>query len=168
MFARCFSALWVTAAMATAAAAQNPEPVTLDPVTHMQAELVVMGVDGTEMRFTPADLEALGTYRLHTTTPWREEPAAFDGVLLSDILRHGGLDSVDEIRVIAENDFATTIPREVWETIPVLVATRVDGRAHTRRERGPIQFVMSMDDYTSSPLASEAHLVWMAARIEAE
>ncbi len=148
--------------------ADAPEPIELEPIDHVAAELVIAGVGGNELRFTPATLEQLSTYRVRTTTPWREEPADFDGVLLADLLRLSGLDTVEQIRVTAENDFATIIPRALWETVPVLVATRVDGRAHTRRERGPIQFVIPMADYTSSPVASEAHLVWMAARIEAE
>lgn len=154
--------------LATTAQANTPEPITLDPIEHLPAELVIQGADGTEIRYTPAELEAFDTYRLRTTTPWREVPADFDGVLLADILARSGLDTAEEIKVTAENEFQTTIPRTLWETVPVLVATRVNGRPHTRRERGPIQFVIGMEDYTTSPIASEVHLVWMAARIEAE
>jgi len=153
---------------ATAVAADPPQPVTLEPITHAEAELVIVGADGTQQSYTPASLETLTTYRMRTITPWREEPADFDCVLLSDLLEHSGLHLLDEIKVVAENDFSTTIPRALWETVPVLVATRVNGRAHTRRERGPIQFVIDMDDYQESPVAGERHMVWMAARIEAE
>ncbi|MEL6838631.1 MAG: hypothetical protein AAFP85_05025 [Pseudomonadota bacterium] len=163
-----FSAILVVLFCVGRAAADAPEPIDLSPINHAAAELVIAGQDGTERRFTPAMLEELDTFRMRTTTPWREEPANFDGVLLSDLLRASGLDDVDEIRVTAENDYTTVIPRALWETIPVLIATRVDGQPHTRRERGPIQFVISMDDYTASSIASEAHMVWMAARIEAQ
>ncbi len=154
--------------IATPALAQTPEPVTLEPMDLLDAELVVIGADGTEKRYTPEQLETLTTYRLRTTTPWRPEPADFDGILLSDVLRESGLHDVAAIRVTAENDFGSTLQRALWENVPVLVATRVNGQPHSRRERGPIQFVIGADDYTSSGLATEAHLVWMAARIEAE
>lgn len=153
-------------AFATTAAADTVEPVTLSPITHADAALVIVGADGTEVRYAPADLEALETYRMRTTTPWREEPADFDGVLLSDLLAANNLSDLEEIQVIAENDFVSSFPRDLWEAVPVLVATRVDGKAHSRRERGPIQFVIHSDDYAASNLATEAHLVWMAARIE--
>ena len=158
----------VALVFATGVAAQTPQPVTLDPIEHAAAALVIQGADGTEQTYTPAALEALPTYRLRTTTPWRDQPVNFDGVLLNDLLAQSGLHQVDAIKVIAENDYSTIIPRALWETVPVLVATRVDGRAHTRRERGPIQFVIGMDDYTTSPIAGEKHLVWAAARIAAE
>jgi hypothetical protein len=156
----------VVAAMPISACAA-PKPVVLESVQHMPAELVVMRPDGSEIRYSPADLEALPTYRLTTTTPWRANPAAFDGVLLSDILEASGLDGAEAILVTAENDFTATIPKAVWQDLDMLVATRVDGQPHTRRARGPIQFVIGMDAYTASGIAREEHLVWMAARIEA-
>ena len=163
-----FTAMIVAFLGISRAVADAPNPVDLAPISHATAELVIVDADGVERRFTPATLEELDTFRLRTTTPWREEPAEFDGVLLSDLLQAGGLAGAEEIRVTAENDYSTVIPRAVWESTPVLVATRVDGRAHTRRERGPIQFVISMQDYEASTIATEAHMVWMAARIEAQ
>ncbi|MDX8354689.1 molybdopterin-dependent oxidoreductase [Cognatiyoonia sp. IB215182] len=151
---------------ATNAWAEALEPVELTPINHIPAELVIAGPDGQETRYSPATLEELTTYRLRTTTPWRSDPAEFDGILLSDLLRANGLEEVAEIRVTAENDYATVIPRAVWEDVPVLIATRVDGQPHSRRERGPIQFVIPMEAYSSSTVAKESHLVWMAARIE--
>ena len=53
-------------------------------------------------------------------------------------------------------------------SVNILVATRVNGAAHTRRERGPIQFIIDMDEYNASELTSSSNLVWMAARIEAQ
>lgn len=106
-------------------------------------------------------------YRLRTSTPWRAQAADFDGVLLRDILAANGLLEVDAILVTAENDFTATIPRILWDTVDVMVATRVDGRPQRRRERGPLQFVIEMDEYETHDIAREEHLVWMASRIEA-
>lgn len=168
MIRRALSAVSVTAVLATASLAGQPEPVTLSPIEHATAALEVVGMDGLSRVYTPGDLETFATYHLRTTTPWREAPADFEGVLLTDVLAANGLAEAPAIRVTAENDFSSVIRREVWESIPVLVATRVDGQAHSRRSRGPIQFVMDMDAYTSSDVASESDLVWMAARIEPE
>ena len=85
---------------------------------------------------------------------------------MSELLEASGLSSVDAIAVTAENDYRTVIEREIWESVDILVATRVDGRPHSRRVRGPIQFVIDMDAFNASAVTSESNLVWMAARIE--
>ncbi len=140
-------------------------PVTLEPIRHENATLVVVGSEG-EKAYSPADLEAMPTYAVTTTTPWLEEPAEFVGIRLRDLLEANGLDSVDSILVTAENDYQTVIERELWESVEILLATRVDGRAHSRRARGPIQFIIDREEFNASTLTSESNLVWMAARIE--
>ena len=163
----------LAAAAALALSAQSAlsgplSKVELEPITHVDAALVVVGNDGTEHKYSPADLEEFTTYSLTTTTPWRDEPAEFQGVLLADVLAATGLDSASSIAVMAENDYRTVIPQAVWQEVDILVATRVNGRAHSRRARGPIQFVIDMETFNASELTSESNLVWMAARIEAE
>lgn len=151
----------------SSAIAGTPTLVELEPIEHAEASLVVIAADGTSTTYTPAELEQFTTYSLTTTTPWREEPAEFEGVLLSEILAAHGLDIADSILVTAENDYSTTMVRELLDSVQILVATRVDGRPHSRRERGPIQFVIDSETYNSSDLTSESNFVWMAARIEA-
>ncbi len=144
-------------------------PVKIDhqPIQLQRAQLVIAGPSG-EMAYSPADLEGLGFRRLTTITPWRETPAAFDGVLLTDLLAANGLGDVAAISVIAENDYRVDIPAAVWKRWPILVATRVNGRPHTRRQRGPIQFILPMsDDKTAGLEEHHSNWVWMAARIEA-
>ena len=150
---------------AAPAVAEVFKPVTLQAIQHLDAELVVTRVDGSEIRFDPAALEALPTYQLETTTPWRTEAALFEGVRLIDLLETAGLAEVDAISVKAENEYAVTIPRQAWEDLDILVATRVNGAPIPRRERGPIQFVVDMDTYQASQSEREDFLVWMAARI---
>ena len=141
-------------------------PVELEQVRHQNASLVVVGADG-ENEYNAAQLEALGSYRMVTRTPWRDQETAFDGALLNDVLRENGLDGARAIRVIAENGYATEIEAEVWKNYPILLATRVNGRPHSRRARGPIQFVLPLSD--SPEVAADGQMknwVWMAARIE--
>ena len=149
-----------------AAFAGQPKPVVLEPITHAKASLVIVDTEQNEITYTPAELEKFETFTLTTTTPWRDEPTEFEGVLLSDILAAHGLDEASNILVTAENDYSTTFSRELLENVQILVATRVDGKAHNRRNRGPIQFVIDAETYTNSTLTSESNFVWMAARIE--
>ena len=149
------------------AAAELPERVDLTPIEHLEASLEVISPDGTSHRFTPEELETFETYRLVTRTPWRDEPAQFEGVLLTDLLESTGLSSASEIMVTAENDYRTSIPGHAWAEMPILLATRVNGAPLSRRERGPILFVVPFESYTASSSFQESYLVWMAARIEA-
>lgn len=139
--------------------------VTLAPIAHRNASLTLALPGGTRVTYTPAELEDLATYQLNTRTPWREEAARFEGIRLKDLLAKHGLDQVQAITVRAENDYTIIMDRAVWEAEDFLIATRVDGRAHSRRARGPIQFVLDWDAYQSSDVAQESHLVWMVAEI---
>lgn len=141
-------------------------PVELKKISHSRAQLEVISLTG-HNTYTQDDLEAIGTMRMTTITPWREAPAAFDGVMLQDLLKINNMHELPAIKVTAENGYVVTIPSEIWERWPILIATRVNGRAHSRRARGPIQFIMPMSD--DRIVGSEKYLenwVWMAARIE--
>ena len=158
--------IMLACALAGPAIAGQPQPVNLGPINHAKAELVVVSPDGAQVSYSPSDIETFPTFRVETTTPWRNEPAQFDGVLLRDLLAANGMAEMPAIRVTAENDFAVTIEREVWEDVDILVATRVNNLPHSRRTRGPIQFVIDQQAFEASTLTAERHLVWMAARIE--
>ena len=149
-----------------ASGAQAMERVEVGETRFSKATLTIAGRDG-EKSYDQAGLEALGTYGLETVTPWRKQPARFVGVRLMDLLHAHGLAEVTAIRVIAENDYAVTIQREDWQQNDVLVATRVNGKGHSRRERGPIQFIFDM---SSNPRLGDevfqSNWVWMASRIE--
>jgi len=129
--------------------------------------LTVVASDGVETRYSAAELEMFPTCSLTTTTPWRDEPAVFEGVLLSDILKKNGLDGSPSILVTAENDYQTTMSKDLIDSVQILVATRADGKAQSRRVRGPIQFIIEAEAFAGSSPATESSLVWMAARIEA-
>ncbi|MEM7058213.1 MAG: hypothetical protein AAF557_11530 [Pseudomonadota bacterium] len=149
-----------------ATAVQAMEPIDVKKTRFAKAELTVTA-DGEDQSFTPAELEQLGTYAMTTYTPWRESPAEFVGVRLTDLLSATGLEDVSAIRVVAENDYAITMERDVWTNHDLLIATRVDGRGHTRRARGPIQFVFNMSqDPVTGDEDFQSNWVWMAARIE--
>lgn len=139
--------------------------VELSPVTHSDASLTIIDTSGAEHVYGPADLETLPTYALMTTTPWRQEPAVFEGVMLVELLVRHGLDQIDSISVLAENDYVSEIERAAWETGAIMIATRVDGRPLSRRERGPIQFVVPIQTFEDTEAITTQHLVWMAARV---
>lgn len=165
--AMALGATFVFPISAVAQVSPNPafQPVDLPSITHSDATLTIVDSAGVEHVYELADLEGLPTYALMTTTPWRDEPAVFEGVLLVDLLARHGLDQIDGVFVLAENDYVSEIGRAAWETGAIMIATRVDGRPHSRRARGPIQFVVPMQAFESEAAITTQHLVWMAARI---
>lgn len=157
---------FIAMAFVVATSVQAMEPVDVEDIRFAKAALTVT-VEGKDQVFSPAELEQLGTYSMITDTPWRENPAEFVGVRLTDLLSATGLDDVSAIRVIAENDYAITMQRDVWMDNDLLIATRVDGRGHTRRARGPIQFVFNMGENPETGEEDfQSNWVWMAARIQ--
>lgn len=152
--------------MPECALAEPAIAVDLAPVEHQAASLTVINPGGSLVEYSPSELEQLPTYQIETKTPWREESAVFEGVMLFDLLSANGLIDEDSIRVTAENDYSVDLPRELWRTVPVMVATRADGNPLSRRVRGPFLFVIDSEDYEASEIAREHHLVWMVAKIE--
>ena len=167
LFAAAFGAALTLPIPAFAQVLMDPafRPVELAPMAHSDASLTIVDTSGVEHVYGPAELEMLPTYALETTTPWREEPSVFEGVLLVDLLVRHGLDQIDSIFVLAENDYVSEIDRAAWETGAIMIATRVDGRPHSRRARGPIQFVVPMQTFEATEAITTQHLVWMAARV---
>lgn len=164
---RFFVAIFL-AVFAGQSVSASPKQVALAPIQHQDAQLVVESPDGVTVTYTPEMLEALPTYEITTTTPWRDTPATFSGVLLSDLLANHGMSDVSAIVVAAENEFQVVFERSALEAAPVLIATRVDGRPHSRRQRGPIQFIIADEDMRANGALEESHLVWMAASIKAQ
>ena len=132
----------LTVLVATKAGA-SPTAIERIPMDLNRASLTIVGNQG-EITYSAEELEEIGFYRVTTVTPWRNEPAAFDGPLLTDLLEMHGLKSAPALRVVAENDYAVVIPSEIWKKWPIVVATRVNGKPHTRRQKGPIQFILPM------------------------
>lgn len=159
-------AFLVLVALAGTASADSMTPVKLEPIAHSDAQLTVAGRDGETVTYSVSELETFETYRIVTATPWRKTPATFEGVLLRDVLAASNLDQMQAIRVTAENDFTSDLERDIWLSVPVMIATRVDGQPISRRERGPLLFVVEDAIYQTSEVTEERHLVWMAARIE--
>ena len=141
-------------------------PAELTPIEHPQTALIVSGPRKTTI-YTQETLEQLQTYSLTTSTPWRDQPARFEGVLLTDLLAEHGLGNASAIRFLAENDYEVDLLRADWLARPALIATRVDGRPLTRAERGPFYLVFPLDADPTTGGYFTTYWVWMIAEISA-
>lgn len=149
------------------AAGGEPQPVSLPAATAKQAVLTVQGA-GVTKRYSVAELEALGTYRVTTTTFWPDDDGSYEGPLLRDVLKHAGLATATSVRVRAHDGFSQVLPREDWERWPVLLATRRDGKPMTPRQKGPLRIIYPRD--MAPELADTLYRlrwVWLVESIEA-
>lgn len=133
----------VTALLLSALSASAFEPLPrfeAEPGSAGPGGLVITHA-GTARTVTLAEFETLPLFELTGRTSPDEEPTRFQGVLLRDALRLAGAESARQITLRASDGYAIEIPREDWETWPVLLATRAEGQPITVRQRGPARIL---------------------------
>ena len=121
---------------------------------------------GKEARFDRAMLEKLGVRTLRTSTTWTTGVKAFEGVLARDVMNAVGAKGT-EIRAIALNDYAVTIPMEDFERYDVLLAFRMDGQDLTARDKGPLWVVYPRDAHRElNDSKFDARWAWQLKRLD--
>lgn len=116
--------------------------------------------------FDLAMLDGLAGRDTVTKTPWHEGAKRFSGPLLSAVLEAVGA-SGSTIRLTAINDYAVDMPVTDAETIPVILATRIDGKALSIRDKGPLFVIYPFDERPD--LYNEMYFgrsVWQVTRLE--
>lgn len=151
-----------------AAAASEPRPVQLAPLSDTRASIAFVGAGQGSKVLTLAEIEALGLYRVRTATFWPGDDGVYEGALLSDVLQAAGLADAKAIRVLALDGFSQVLPRADWTRWPLLLATRRDGMAMSARNKGPFRIIYPRD--MSSSLQDPTYRlrwVWLIRSIEA-
>ncbi|GLQ54179.1 molybdopterin-dependent oxidoreductase [Devosia nitrariae] len=142
------------------AAAGALEPVTLPEAGATVAFKAING--DREVPVTVRELEALGLYRVTTTSPWEKGELVFEGVLFSDVVEHVGLGDADAIRLRGLDSYTQVIPREDWIDRPLILATRQNGELLTRRTQGPTRVVYPLSEYPAYDSAvHDGRWVWL-------
>ncbi|OGA97972.1 MAG: hypothetical protein A3E25_22035 [Burkholderiales bacterium RIFCSPHIGHO2_12_FULL_69_20] len=116
--------------------------------------------------FDRAMLDALPQHSFTTSTPWYKAPHKFSGPLLRDVLAAAGAQG-STLRAVALNDYKVQIPADDAQRYKVLMATRLDDKPMTLRERGPLFIIYPYDD--SADLRSERYYsrsAWQLRRLE--
>lgn len=133
-----------------------------------QAEplLSVAGPAGRVVHFDRAALAGMPQSEIRTTTEWTDGASRFRGVLARDFFRIAGLDG-QTVRAIAANDYAVEIPFKDFQDYDVILATEMDGRRLTLRDKGPIWIVYPRDDHEAlQDPAFNARWIWQLVRLE--
>ncbi len=124
---------------------------------------------GAAAAFDEALFAGLPQKRVETSTPWTDGTKVFEGVLLADLLDFLDVKATGRFRAVALNEYEIDTPLPEAVEHGALLATRMDGKPMTRRDKGPIWIVYPRD--ANPRIQDERHdarWVWQLARIEIE
>jgi hypothetical protein len=111
-------------------------------------------------------LEALAGRTREMETPWTKGKISFTGPFLRSILAAAGAHG-SRLRVVALNDYAADVPMEDATKLDTILATRMDGKLMSVREKGPLFMIYPFD--TDAALFNEKYFsrsVWQIKQIE--
>ncbi len=100
--------------------------------------------DTQAIEFDLAMLQQLPQASYATRTPWYPQPRRFSGPLLRDVLGAAGTEG-ETLRLIALNDYYVDIPASDAMHYDVVVALRLDDKAMTVRDKGPLLVMYPFD-----------------------
>jgi hypothetical protein len=95
-------------------------------------------------RFDLAMLDAMPKRATTAETPWFDGARTFEGPLLSEVLEAVGAEGT-ELRVRAINGYEAVIPLDDVAAWPIILATRIDGKPLSIRDKGPIFVIYPFD-----------------------
>lgn len=99
---------------------------------------------GEDATFDLAMLESLAGRSATMTTPWTEGKVTFSGPFLRSILNAAGA-SAGQLKVQALNDYSVTVPASDATMPDVIVATKMNGKTMSVRDKGPTMLVYPFD-----------------------
>lgn len=122
--------------------------------------------DGKVARLDRDMLEAIGTVKVTTMTPWYDHVVEFEGVSMKALMEYVGAEG-SEVTAVALNDYRSAIPMADFDEFEVVLAMKRDGKLMPVRDKGPLFIVYP---YDSDPdLKSERYYsrsVWQVKELE--
>jgi len=119
------------------------------PADAAAAEDIILAVTGKvtggEINLTLAEIEAMGTARIVTTTPWHDGRTTFEGVPMARFLKAVGAYGTTAY-VQALNDFSIDIPLSDLTRFEAIMAFKTDGNYMEIADKGPLFIVFPYDD----------------------
>lgn len=117
-------------------------------------------------KFDMATLEAMGGRSATMETPWTATATQFSGPLLRNVLNAVGAKGAT-IRLVALNDYASDIPIGDATDLETMLATRLNGKPMSVRDKGPLFLIYPFD--LSASLYNEKYFsrsVWQIKEIK--
>jgi len=119
------------------------------------------------LEFTLADLREMPQTTILTENEFVDGKVAYRGPLVRDVLERLALDQADTIRFTAVNDYYVDIPTSDFRRFDAILALEADGKALSRRDKGPIWLMYPISDHAALREPAYVHrLIWQIYRIE--
>lgn len=101
-----------------------------------------------------------------TTTIWTDGKVAFSGVPLKTLLVEMGAKG-RAVEMVALNDYSVTMPIDALEDTAPIVATRMNGKAISVRDKGPFWVVFPYDSHPKYQTETVyARSIWQLNRLQ--
>lgn len=143
-------------------------PVTVASAAAPALQLVGAGAAET-VDLSIDELAAMPQYDMATENEFADGKVTYRGPRVEEVLARLGLDKLDSVRFVAANDYYVDIPTEDLVKYHAILAMQADGKALTRREKGPLWLMYPISDYPAlqDPIYMR-RLIWQVVRIEAQ
>lgn len=124
---------------------------------------------GDDLRLDRAQLESMGTTELTVDdSEATGRTATFSGPLLRTVLAVAGVEDATTLHTLALNDYAVDVPVTDATDLPLLLATRMDGRPMSVANYGPTRFVYPTEGYDLPRSIYAPRWVWQLETIVVE
>ena len=120
------------------------------PASPVSAEAILSVIlNGEKVSVDRGDFQSLKTRTITTGTDWTDGEKTFKGPLVRDVLEFAGLKigMPETVSAKAANDYSVEIPGEDFTKYDVILATEMDGKPLTLRDKGPLWIVYPRDDH---------------------
>ena len=151
-------------ALGAAASAADIAKPTGPVVLRVTGKIKNTNADGAA-EFDIAMLEALAGRQASMETPWTQGSVTFEGPLGRALLEMVGADG-STLKVSAINDYSAEVPAEDLLGHDTILATRLDGKPMSVRDKGPLFLIYPFDKEPS--LYNEKYFsrsVWQLNRL---
>ncbi len=91
--------------------------------------------------------------------------ATFSGPLVRTVLQVAGVTGARTMHTIALNDYAVDVPVSDAEDLPLMLATRMDGRRMSVANYGPTRFIYPTSGYHLSKAVYDPRWIWQLATV---
>ena len=142
------------------------------PMRAATAETVLsVVVQGEQTDVERSDLDSLTVHTITTGTDWTDGVSTFKGPLVRDVLNFAGVKdgTLEIVSAKAANDYTVDIPAEDFAKYDVILATEMDGKQLTLRDKGPLWIVYPRDDHSEldDPVFN-ARWIWQLVELSAK
>lgn len=124
--------------------------------------------DGVSKVLSANELEGgLEVLEMDIYNPYEKHSALYGGVLFDAFVKKYAKDGVNEVKIVAIDDYSISIYKSDWESMRIILATRLDKEYIPINKKGPLMVVFP--DYDTKKKIYQESIskwIWMIKKIE--